>query len=140
MGFEPTRAEHIGLAVQRLNHSATSSEMVNGLTVPIFVHLLICQPYILCINDSQANPPEKDHPRGFNNRMQITLCESLYAKERVWRNYLQVFERRIALIRTIFDVQYEHCNVYFKLPCICSELLCACSTHRKQPEWWHVKK
>ena len=26
MGFEPTRAEHIGLAVQRLNHSATSSD------------------------------------------------------------------------------------------------------------------
>ena len=25
MGFEPTRAEHIGLAVQRLNHSATAS-------------------------------------------------------------------------------------------------------------------
>ena len=25
MGFEPTRAEHIGLAVQRLNLSATSS-------------------------------------------------------------------------------------------------------------------
>ena len=25
MGFEPTRAEHIRLAVQRLNHSATSS-------------------------------------------------------------------------------------------------------------------
>ena len=25
MEFEPTRAEHIGLAVQRLNHSATSS-------------------------------------------------------------------------------------------------------------------
>ena len=25
MGFEPTRAEHIGLAIQRLNHSATSS-------------------------------------------------------------------------------------------------------------------
>ena len=32
MGFEPTRAEHIGLAVQRLNHSATSSWMA--------VHLL----------------------------------------------------------------------------------------------------
>ena len=28
MGFEPTRAEHIGLAVQRLNHSATSSYMI----------------------------------------------------------------------------------------------------------------
>ena len=25
MGFEPTRAEHTGLAVQRLNHSASSS-------------------------------------------------------------------------------------------------------------------
>ena len=29
MGFEPTRAEPIGLAVQRLNHSATSSLQVN---------------------------------------------------------------------------------------------------------------
>ena len=29
MGFEPTRAEHIGLAVQRLNHSATSSSQCN---------------------------------------------------------------------------------------------------------------
>ena len=27
MGFEPTRAEHNGLAVHRLNHSATSSTM-----------------------------------------------------------------------------------------------------------------
>ncbi len=26
MGFEPTRAEHNGLAVHRLNHSATSSD------------------------------------------------------------------------------------------------------------------
>ena len=84
MGFEPTRAEHIGLAVQRLNHSATSSEMIKSyFTVPIFGHLLIVQPWIPCINDSQANPPEKDHPRGFNSRMQITLCESLYGKERV---------------------------------------------------------
>ena len=31
MGFEPTRAEHIGLAVQRLNHSATSS----GENIPV---------------------------------------------------------------------------------------------------------
>ena len=28
MGFEPTRAEPIGLAVQRLNHSATSSNIL----------------------------------------------------------------------------------------------------------------
>ena len=30
MGFEPTRAEPIGLAVQRLNHSATSSMYVRS--------------------------------------------------------------------------------------------------------------
>ena len=30
MGFEPTRAEPIGLAVQRLNHSATSSSIRNS--------------------------------------------------------------------------------------------------------------
>ncbi len=29
MGFEPTRAEHIGIAVQRLNHSATSSSVTS---------------------------------------------------------------------------------------------------------------
>ena len=32
MGFEPTRAEHIGLAVQRLNHSATSSTVSSAST------------------------------------------------------------------------------------------------------------
>ena len=32
MGFEPTRAEHIGLAVQRLNHSATSSLTIHLLS------------------------------------------------------------------------------------------------------------
>ena len=31
MGFEPTRAEPNGLAVHRLNHSATSSSASNGL-------------------------------------------------------------------------------------------------------------
>ena len=30
MGFEPTRAEPNGLAVHRLNHSATSSEDTEG--------------------------------------------------------------------------------------------------------------
>ena len=38
MGFEPTRAEHIGLAVQRLNHSATSSDTKEGL-IFMFIHL-----------------------------------------------------------------------------------------------------
>ena len=32
MGFEPTRAEPIGLAVQRLNHSATSSD-ISGMVI-----------------------------------------------------------------------------------------------------------
>ena len=30
MGFEPMRAEHIGLAVQHLNHSVTSSDAGEG--------------------------------------------------------------------------------------------------------------
>ena len=37
MGFEPTRAEPNGLAVHRLNHSATSSDMRtyrNVLSIP----------------------------------------------------------------------------------------------------------
>ena len=36
MGFEPTRAEPIGLAVQRLNHSATSSlHIIYGIFLEI---------------------------------------------------------------------------------------------------------
>ena len=31
MGFEPTRAEHNGLAVHRLNHSATSSRLQTAI-------------------------------------------------------------------------------------------------------------
>ena len=38
MGFEPTRAEHNGLAVHRLNHSATLSA---GTHLTIFEHQLI---------------------------------------------------------------------------------------------------
>ena len=45
MGFEPTRAEHIGLAVQRLNHSATASLATKRSSdhyIPsIIIHLLI---------------------------------------------------------------------------------------------------
>ena len=40
MGFEPTRAEHNGLAVHRLNHSATSSDLT-GLFVKIEVMLCL---------------------------------------------------------------------------------------------------
>ena len=64
MGFEPTRAEHNGLAVHRLNHSATSSyttiskvEIIIAQQVVFFFFLLSfynCQMalnmyYVLCI-------------------------------------------------------------------------------------------
>ena len=39
MGFEPTRAEPIGLAVQRLNHSATSSYMKHEYYIPYFLSI-----------------------------------------------------------------------------------------------------
>ena len=41
MGFEPTRAKHNGLAVHRLNHSATSSHV--GHSLP---HSLISHPSV----------------------------------------------------------------------------------------------
>ena len=40
MGFEPTRAEPIGLAVQRLNHSATSSFGIRWNQSVITVNLI----------------------------------------------------------------------------------------------------
>ena len=39
MGFEPTRAEHIGLAVQCLNHSATSSDESRRVLFGVWRHL-----------------------------------------------------------------------------------------------------
>ena len=43
MGFEPTRAEHNGLAVHRLNHSATSSD--DAILVLSFVLTLFSYRY-----------------------------------------------------------------------------------------------
>ena len=43
MGFEPTRAEHNGLAVHRLNHSATSSRVALLFTHLPFIEFLNCQ-------------------------------------------------------------------------------------------------
>ena len=37
MGFEPTRAEHNGLAVHRLNHSATSSSTQEILQISLLL-------------------------------------------------------------------------------------------------------
>jgi hypothetical protein len=52
MGFEPTRAEPIGLAVQRLNHSATSSSypsltfLFNILSETLILSKLIVQHFL----------------------------------------------------------------------------------------------
>ena len=48
MGFEPTRAEHIGLAVQRLNHSATSSHYLKGL-LKKSRETILCRCSYLCL-------------------------------------------------------------------------------------------
>ena len=46
MEFEPTRVEHIGLAVQRLNHSATSSveKLRSNVVSSCIKHVL--EPYV----------------------------------------------------------------------------------------------
>ena len=49
MGFEPTRAEPIGLAVQRLNHSATSS-VDNQLQWKYFKYKFCFHIKIKCIS------------------------------------------------------------------------------------------
>ena len=48
MGFEPTRAEHNGLAVHRLNHSATSSEFTL-IELPLILQSFFCKYLIIII-------------------------------------------------------------------------------------------
>lgn len=68
MGFEPTRAEPIGLAVQRLNHSATSSSypsltfLFNILSaIPIFIKIYISNPSFVCYKKNKEE--QKFFPR-----------------------------------------------------------------------------
>ena len=49
MGFEPTRAEHNGLAVHRLNHSATSSGTTSTMASWNQYPCLIKVIYLPCI-------------------------------------------------------------------------------------------
>ena len=58
MGFEPTHAEHIGLAVQRLNHSATSSHNISHSKLRSLMWQTFCIPlglecrrYVFMCND-----------------------------------------------------------------------------------------
>ena len=51
MGFEPTRAEHIGLAVQRLNHSATSSPACQAENYAYFYRIKVKNLVILMDNN-----------------------------------------------------------------------------------------
>ena len=53
MGFEPTHAEHIGLAVQRLNHSATSSLD--------YLWCLLSLKYGRCFNRVNSRKQHKGH-------------------------------------------------------------------------------
>ena len=56
MGFEPTRAEHNGLAVHRLDHSATSSysEQIYVLKVKLFLFLReLLQWWHVAVNPSK---------------------------------------------------------------------------------------
>ena len=53
MGFEPTRGERIGLAVQRLNHSATLCSTVE-------IRVIISFSFLISI-DSNCNPPIDAH-------------------------------------------------------------------------------
>ena len=46
MGFEPTPAEHIGLAVQRLNLSATSSVDKPRINVVISIFRDVLEPHV----------------------------------------------------------------------------------------------
>ena len=48
MGFEPTRAEHNGLAVHRLNHSATSSAETQANAEEILKQLVNAHPPFPC--------------------------------------------------------------------------------------------
>jgi hypothetical protein len=69
MGFEPTRAEPIGLAVQRLNHSATSS--IRRSQAKTWEALDVCMkewdPFVLhghlVVKNKQFLERKKDFPR-----------------------------------------------------------------------------
>ena len=68
MGFEPTRAEPIGLAVQRLNHSATSSDRDCNIKKVIRQCMIISLVYVQYIylhgKDFFLHPKEvKGFPR-----------------------------------------------------------------------------
>ena len=72
MGFEPTRAEPIGLAVQRLNHSATSSLLARDQKKEMFSHDKNWD-----ISDDRPSELEKIASAG--NRTRINCLEGSYA-------------------------------------------------------------
>jgi hypothetical protein len=45
-GFEPSRTEHNGLAVHHLNHSVTSSYLINDAKVSNLIKLLAKEKYL----------------------------------------------------------------------------------------------
>jgi hypothetical protein len=72
MGFEPTRAEPIGLAVQRLNHSATSSCYTKQELDTIKIKKIIQNNKKLShtgslLGESQEAPAVRPYRTGFHN-------------------------------------------------------------------------
>lgn len=98
MGFEPTRAEHIGLAVQRLNHSATSSDD-NGCSIrySLALYTFQNQVYIFYIVYTSYTPtllltPSKYSLNTLTTQSLILVivfvqCDrSNWMNENIWKN------------------------------------------------------
>ena len=54
MGFEPTRAEHNGLAVHRLNHSATASYEYYQISYTNFIMKIVFVVWIINLESTSA--------------------------------------------------------------------------------------
>ena len=79
MGFEPTRAEPIGLAVQRLNHSATSSHAMRHSTSGITIHLLVEDIKIASAgNRTRINCLEGSYADHYTTDASCYLTSSMY--------------------------------------------------------------
>ena len=95
MGFEPTRAEHIGLAVQRLNHSATSSVdalLTNAVTSFFYLSFIPCLGILRAVGRNFADralAPSKHgsmSPQTVKIWSQILCLVSEYQKIHIYIN------------------------------------------------------
>ena len=78
MGFEPTRAEHNGLAVHRLNHSATSS----ARAAPYTAYLMV-----------ESRDSEQQTERAHSTKLSMTIRNGIFRAHRDPRGGGARFER-----------------------------------------------